>query len=332
MRPADNEFTFYDGPPFPTGTPTTAPARRGPQGRRAPLLDDARASGWSAASAGTPTACPSRWKWSSNWGSPGPPSPSSGSTGSTRPPGDGAGQHRGPGRRSPERIGRWVDFENDYKTMDTDFMESVWWVFKRLGTGPRLPRLQGAALLVGCHHPPVQLRGQPRLPRRRRSFDHREACRGRRRGGGGRRRGHLLIWTTTPGRCRPTWRWRWARTSSTCGSTTTVDDAWLAADLVSAYWAGRRAPASTAPRLRCWWAPPTEPPFDALRRRTRHRGAFTVIPSDDVTTDEGPGWCTWRPPTGKRTSWPSRRRARRAGGPRRCRGPVHRGGAGGGRA
>ncbi len=28
------------------------------------------------------------------------------------------------------RLGRWVDFENDYKTMDTDFMESVWWVFK----------------------------------------------------------------------------------------------------------------------------------------------------------------------------------------------------------
>jgi isoleucyl-tRNA synthetase len=29
-----------------------------------------------------------------------------------------------------ERLGRWVDFENDYKTMDTSFMESVWWVFK----------------------------------------------------------------------------------------------------------------------------------------------------------------------------------------------------------
>lgn len=29
-----------------------------------------------------------------------------------------------------ERIGRWVDFKNDYKTMDPEFMESVWWVFK----------------------------------------------------------------------------------------------------------------------------------------------------------------------------------------------------------
>lgn len=30
------------------------------------------------------------------------------------------------------RQARWVDFENDYKTMDTPFMESVIWAFKRL--------------------------------------------------------------------------------------------------------------------------------------------------------------------------------------------------------
>ena len=30
------------------------------------------------------------------------------------------------------RIGRWVDFVNDYKTMDPEFMESVWWVFRAL--------------------------------------------------------------------------------------------------------------------------------------------------------------------------------------------------------
>ena len=30
------------------------------------------------------------------------------------------------------RLGRWVDFENDYKTMDPTFMESCWWVFKSL--------------------------------------------------------------------------------------------------------------------------------------------------------------------------------------------------------
>ena len=31
-----------------------------------------------------------------------------------------------------DRIGRWVDFEGAYRTMDKDFMESVWWAFKQL--------------------------------------------------------------------------------------------------------------------------------------------------------------------------------------------------------
>lgn len=35
-------------------------------------------------------------------------------------------------RKTITRMGRWVDFDNDYKTMDPEFMESVWWVFKRL--------------------------------------------------------------------------------------------------------------------------------------------------------------------------------------------------------
>lgn len=30
------------------------------------------------------------------------------------------------------KLGRWVDMSNPYKTMDIDFMESVWWVFKEL--------------------------------------------------------------------------------------------------------------------------------------------------------------------------------------------------------
>ena len=30
------------------------------------------------------------------------------------------------------RMGRWVDFENDYKTMNPDYMESIWWVVKQL--------------------------------------------------------------------------------------------------------------------------------------------------------------------------------------------------------
>jgi isoleucyl-tRNA synthetase len=31
-----------------------------------------------------------------------------------------------------KRLGRWIDFERDYKTMDPSFMESVWHVFHQL--------------------------------------------------------------------------------------------------------------------------------------------------------------------------------------------------------
>ena len=30
------------------------------------------------------------------------------------------------------RLGRWVDFENDYKTMEPEYMETIWWVVKQL--------------------------------------------------------------------------------------------------------------------------------------------------------------------------------------------------------
>ena len=29
-----------------------------------------------------------------------------------------------------ERVGRWVEFKGAYKTMDPEYMESVWWAFK----------------------------------------------------------------------------------------------------------------------------------------------------------------------------------------------------------
>ncbi|MFZ2803848.1 MAG: isoleucine--tRNA ligase [Patescibacteria group bacterium] len=35
-------------------------------------------------------------------------------------------------RRYIERLGRWVDMDDAYKTMDSDFIESVWWAFSEL--------------------------------------------------------------------------------------------------------------------------------------------------------------------------------------------------------
>lgn len=35
-------------------------------------------------------------------------------------------------KETVDRIGRWVDFDGAYRTMDKDYMESVWWAFKEL--------------------------------------------------------------------------------------------------------------------------------------------------------------------------------------------------------
>lgn len=41
-------------------------------------------------------------------------------------------RYTGEWEKTVNRLGRWIDFENDYKTMDPEFMESVWWVFKTM--------------------------------------------------------------------------------------------------------------------------------------------------------------------------------------------------------
>lgn len=38
------------------------------------------------------------------------------------------------------RMGRWVNFQNDYKTMDKEFMETIWWVFSQLWEQKRIYR------------------------------------------------------------------------------------------------------------------------------------------------------------------------------------------------
>ena len=43
-------------------------------------------------------------------------------------------------RKTVTRMGRWVDFDHDYKTMDPDFMETIWWVFKQLWNQGRVYR------------------------------------------------------------------------------------------------------------------------------------------------------------------------------------------------
>ena len=133
QRPADNEYVFYDGPPFATGLPhfghlvpgtikDAIPRYQTMKGKRV-----IRRFGWDCHGVPIETivenelnihghqaiteygvdkfneTCRSKVQmYTKEW------------------------------RETITRMGRWVDFDNDYKTMDPSFMESVWWVFKTL--------------------------------------------------------------------------------------------------------------------------------------------------------------------------------------------------------
>src|ERR1035437_2744027 len=47
-----------------------------------------------------------------------------------------------------DRIGRWVDFRGAYKTMDKEYMESVWWAFKQLYEKGKI--YEGEKVLLYC--------------------------------------------------------------------------------------------------------------------------------------------------------------------------------------
>jgi isoleucyl-tRNA synthetase len=47
-----------------------------------------------------------------------------------------------------DRVGRWVDFKGAYKTMDKDYMESVWWAFKTLYDKKKI--FEGEKVLMYC--------------------------------------------------------------------------------------------------------------------------------------------------------------------------------------
>ncbi|QTQ14126.1 isoleucine--tRNA ligase [Treponema parvum] len=103
------------------------------------------------------------------------------------------------------RMGRWVDFDNDYKTMEADYMESIWWVVKTLWDKkmiyeghyilPYCPRcstvLSNHELSLGgykdVYDPAVTLRFK--ITRAPESINDSELTNGRT---------YFLAWTTTP--------------------------------------------------------------------------------------------------------------------------------------
>ena len=140
-RPVDDEFVFFDGPPFANGLPhhghlltgyvkDVVPRYRTMRGQR---VD--RRFGWDCH--GLPAEMEAAKEL-----------PVSGRADIID---YGIGRfnaqcresvlrYTGEWEKTVTRQARWVDFDDDYKTMDIEFMESVWWVFRQLWDKGRVYR------------------------------------------------------------------------------------------------------------------------------------------------------------------------------------------------
>lgn len=133
QRPADGRYVFYDGPPFATGLPhyghlvastlkDIVPRYWAMRGHRVE-----RRFGWDT------HGLPIEMEMEKELGLSGPTSIKAyGVAEFNEACRANVLRYTQEWERTVTRLGRWVDFENDYKTMDLSFMESVWWVFKRL--------------------------------------------------------------------------------------------------------------------------------------------------------------------------------------------------------
>ncbi len=197
------------------------------------------------------------------------------------------------------RIGRWVDFDNDYKTMDVDFMESVWWVFGQLwdrGLVYRdfkvLPYSYGATTPLSNFEANMDYRDvdDPAITVALTVTE----------GAGPTAPGQkLLIWTTTPW----TLPGNLAVAVGLDNSYALVQHRdeeslyWVVEDRVEAVFGEWATIVETAPGsdlIGTVYRPPFEHFIDQ-----RDNGAFVVIASDEVSVDEGTGLVHMAPAYGE---------------------------------
>jgi isoleucyl-tRNA synthetase len=303
MRPKETEFTFYDGPPFPTGSPHYGNLLAG-------VLKDIVPRYW--------TMRGHRVERRFGWDTHGLPiemdvQADLGLSGPSDIQAYGVAKFNEACRRRVDanteaweaitrRIGRWVDFRNDYKTMDLDFMESVWWVFRQLWDKHLiyrdfkvLPYSYGASTPLSNFEANMDYRDveDPSLTVRLRVIGNQ---------GPAEQGDYLLVWTTTP------WTLPANLAVAVRGESRYVRiDApinglegryWVAADLVEAFW-GKESPKPSAQATGTdLLGTSYQPPFDYFVGE-RQRGAFVVIESEDTTTDEGSGLVHMAPAYGE---------------------------------
>lgn len=91
------------------------------------------------------------------------------------------------------RMGRWVDFRHGYRTMDRNFMESVWWVFKTLWDKGLV--YEGTRILPYCPRCATPLSNFETNQGYKEVVDPAITIRFQLRG---EERSYILAWTTTP--------------------------------------------------------------------------------------------------------------------------------------
>ena len=139
QRPEEDRFVFYDGPPFATGLPHYGHFV-------ASVLKDIVPRYWAMKG----KRVERRWGWDCH-GLPVENETQKELGLESKADIDELGIERfneacrgivlrytGEWRQSIRRLGRWVDHDRGYKTMDADFMESVWWVFSKLWQDERI--------------------------------------------------------------------------------------------------------------------------------------------------------------------------------------------------
>ncbi len=302
LRPPESEYTFYDGPPFATGSPHYGHILQG-------VVKDIVPRYW--------TMRGHRVERRFGWDTHGLPvemevEKQLGVSGPRQISDFGVGAFNDACRAMVEtttedwehvtrRIGRWVDFEDDYKTLDVDFMESVWWVFKSLWDNDLiyqdfkvLPYSWGATTPLSNFEANLDYRDvdDPAITLRLKIIS----------GNGPARPGDfLLVWTTTP----------WTLPGNLAIAVGPELDYvcvegelfghpgsyWLAADLKEKVFGdeGTVTAAATGEEL---LGTEYDPPFDYFGEE-RDRGAFRVIPSPEVNTEEGTGLVHMAPAYGE---------------------------------
>ncbi len=297
-RPESHEYVFYDGPPFPTGSPHYGNLLAG-------VIKDMVPRYW--------TMRGYRVERRFGWDTHGLPIEMEvekrlGISGPTEINQYGVARFNEECRfevqtntetweRLTERIGRWVDFEDAYTTMDPEFMETVWWVFAQLwdkGLVYRdfkvLPYSWGASTPLSNFEANLDYRDieDPSITVRLRILDGNEKA---------QTDDYLLIWTTTP----------WTLPGNLAIAVGLDHEYVRVSHEGGHYWiTAKRASSEFGehPRIvatalgRDLLGISYDPPFDYFGEE-RDRGAFRIIESDDVTVDEGTGLVHMAPAYGE---------------------------------